>query len=68
MAEAILKIFPKKYDGETTIISARMTRSMLRDVDAVAEATGRSRNEILMLCIEFSLEHMEVTEKKKPEG
>ena len=65
MAEPVLKIAPKRYDGETTIVSARMTRAMLRDVDAVAEATGRSRNEILMLCIEFSLEHMEVTGKEK---
>ena len=65
MTGPVLRIAPKKYDGETTIISMRMAKSMLRDVDIVAEATGRSRNEILMLCIEFSLAHMEIMPKEK---
>lgn len=65
MTGPVLKIAPKKYSGETTIVSMRMAKAMLRDVDAVAEATGRSRNEIMMLCIEFAIDHMEIMMKEK---
>lgn len=38
---------------------------MLADFDRVAAATGRTRNEILMLSLEFALEHMEVGEREE---
>ncbi len=65
MTAPTLKIAPKKYSGESTILSMRMAKTMLRDVDAVAEATGRSRNEILTLSIEFALDHMEIIMEEK---
>ena len=56
-------IHPQKYRGDTTATSMRMPRDMLADVDRVAEETGRTRNEILMMSVEFALEHMEVKKK-----
>ena len=60
MAQPVLRIAPKKYGGETTIISMRVARDMLRDLDKVAELTGRNRNEILAMSLEFALNHTEI--------
>lgn len=54
---------PQKYRGETSIVSMRMPKNMLADIDMVAAETGRTRNEILMMSLEFALEHMEITKK-----
>lgn len=61
--EKKLIIVPQKYRGETSIVSMRMPKNMLADIDMVAVETGRTRNEILMMSIEFALEHMEITKK-----
>ena len=49
----------KKYTGASTVVSFRLPKDMLRDVDEVAARTGRTRNEVLSLCVEFALEHLE---------
>ena len=49
----------KKYTGGSTVVSFRLPKDMLRDVDEVAAHTGRTRNEVLSLCVEFALEHLE---------
>ena len=67
MAEPVLKISPKKYGGETTIVSMRMAKELLKDIDAVANITGRNRNEILTMSLEFALNHMEIIMKEKEE-
>ena len=36
MAEPVLKISPKKYTGETTIVSMRLARDLLKDIDNIA--------------------------------
>ncbi|MCI6914956.1 MAG: hypothetical protein MR799_05680 [Lachnospiraceae bacterium] len=61
--EKKLVIQPRKYGGETSVVSMRMPKNMLADIDVVANETGRTRNEILMMSIEFALEHMEITKK-----
>lgn len=58
-----LKITPKKYTGETTVISARLPKDMIADLDKVAKTTGRTRNEIMLLCLEFALKNLELSEK-----
>lgn len=60
MSETVLRISPKKYAGETTIVSMRMAKDLLKDIDEVAAATGRNRNEILTMSLEFALKHMEI--------
>ncbi len=59
----------KKYTGGSTVVSFRLPKDMLRDVDEVAAHTGRTRNEVLSLCVEFALEHLEpeaVSEDEAP--
>ena len=58
--EKKLVIQPQKYGGETTVISLRMPKNMLQDIDMVAAETQRNRNEILMMSLEFALNHMEI--------
>ncbi len=67
MSEPILRISPKKYTGETTIISTRLAKDLVKDIDAVAKLTGRSRNEILAMSLEFALNHMEIVMKESGE-
>lgn len=67
MERPILRISPKKYSGETTIVSMRLAKDMLRDIDAVANVTGRTRNEIMTMSLEFALEHMEIAMKEGEE-
>ena len=65
MNEPVLKIVPKQYGGETTIISMRLAKDLVKDIDAVANATGRNRNEILNMSLEFALRHMEILSKER---
>lgn len=58
--EPVLRIEPKKYTGETTIVSMRVAKDMLRQLDEIARCTGRNRNEIMAMSLEFALNHMEI--------
>ena len=68
METPVLRISPKKYGGETTILSMRIPKELLQDIDAVANLTGRNRNEILTMSLEFALNHMEVVMKKQEDA
>ena len=60
MEDLTLKITAKRYSNESTVVSFRLPKDMLRDIDKVAEATGRTRNEIMTTSLEFALRHMEI--------
>ena len=60
MEKPKLQITPKKYSGESSVISMRLPKDMLRDIDTVSEETGRTRNEIMQLSMEFALDNMEI--------
>jgi len=63
MSEKKLIIRPHKYGGETAVISLRLPKEMLSVIDQVASNTGRTRNEILVMSMEYALENMEINEK-----
>ena len=54
-----LEIPVKKYTGESAVISMRLPRDMLQEIDTIAVDTGRTRNEVLTLCMEFALNHLD---------
>ncbi|MBP5444775.1 MAG: hypothetical protein J6Y28_01255 [Acholeplasmatales bacterium] len=58
--EKKLTIEPKKYKGETNVVSMRLPIELIKEVDRIAKETGRTRNEVLILCLEFSLENIEI--------
>ena len=68
MSEPVLRISPKKYSGETTIVSMRMSKELLKDIDNVAKVTGRNRNEIMAMSLEFAMNHMEIVMKEREEN
>ncbi len=63
MSEPKFQITPKKYNGESSVVSMRMPKDMLRDIDEIAAKTGRTRNEVMMMSLEFALDHLEIEEK-----
>ncbi len=60
MSTPVFRIPKKKYGGDTTVVSMRMSKDLLKDIDYVADLSGRSRNEILSMCLEFALQHTEI--------
>lgn len=64
MEDPILRIEPKKYTGESTVVSIRMPRDMVQDLDQIAAVTGYTRTELMMACLEFSMNHMEIVQKE----
>lgn len=64
MADKKLFIPPKKYQGETAVVSARLPNDLIRHLDAIARETGRNRNEIILLCLEYALENLSTDGKE----
>ena len=64
MAVPKLIIQPKKYTEESAVISMRLPKDMIRDIDAIAKYVGCTRNEIMVKCFEIALEHMEISERQ----
>ena len=60
MSEPVLRITPRKYGGETTVVSVRLSRELLKDIDFAAANSGYNRNEIMTKSLEFALRHMEI--------
>jgi len=54
LAEKKLVISSKKYTGETAVVSARLP------LDLICDATGRTKNEIIQICLEFSVDNIEI--------
>ena len=63
MTEPKFQITPKKYNGESAVVSMRMPKDMLRDIDEIAARIGRTRNEFLLMSLEFALDHLEIEER-----
>ena len=62
--EKKLTIEQKKYKGESSVVSARLPIELIKEVDRIALETGRTRNEILVLCLEFAIENIEIKGEK----
>lgn len=59
-----LIIHPRKPAyGKTTVVSARIPDDILRRIDVVCQKTGRTRNDLLVTCIEFALDNIEIREE-----
>ena len=67
MNKPIFQIAQKQYTGESAVISMRLPKDMLVDIDEAARISGRTRNEILTMALEFSLNHMVITAAATPE-
>ncbi len=55
-----LIISPKKYTGETGTVTTRLPLSLIEQLDMIADTTGRTRNDIVQKCLEYSLDNMKI--------
>ena len=60
----VLRIEAKTYREESVVISTRIPKDMLSDIDLVAKETGRTRNEIITMFLDFALKNTEIIEKQ----
>ncbi len=60
MKKLIIK--PNKYSGSSSVVSARIPDELIEQLEKISAKTGKSRNELLILMIEFSLENLEIEE------
>ena len=67
MDKPIFQIPQKQYTGESAVISMRLPKDMLVDIDEAARVSGRTRNEIMTMGLEFALQHMVITGANKPD-
>jgi predicted DNA-binding protein len=58
-------IKPRKIYGETSVVSARLPNEIIKQLDDVATKTGRSRNELIMMCVDFALQNLEIDNSDK---
>jgi predicted DNA-binding protein len=64
MKDNKLVISSKKFRGDSSVVSVRLPNDMIEKLDAIAEQTGRTRNEIIQKCLAYSIENIEVTDNK----
>ena len=57
-----LVIVPKKYRGDSMVVSTRLSNELVSSLDEIAQKTGRTRNEIMQMCLEFAVENLEIKE------
>ena len=53
MAKLKFQIRPKKYTGESSVVSMCLPKDILQEIDAMAAQTSRTRNEIYSIIIMF---------------
>ena len=57
MPDKKLVISSKKFRGDSSVVSVRLPNDMIEKLDAIAEQTGRTRNEIIQKCLAFSIDN-----------
>ena len=48
--------------GKTSVVSARLPDDIIKSLDDISKRTGRTRNELIYMCIDFALKHLEIAD------
>lgn len=56
-------VHTKKVYGENTVVSCRMPVELVDKLDKIGDKTGRTRNELILKCVEFALDKLEIVEE-----
>ena len=59
-----LKIYPRGEDGYRTF-SIRIKEDTVKKIDSISSRTGRTRNELIGLLLEYAIENCEIVDKKE---
>ena len=54
---------PRKSYGKSTVVSARLPDDLLNELNTVCTKTGRSRNELITMCIEYALQRIKIVDE-----
>ena len=49
--------------GKTSVVSARLPDEMIKKLDEDAKQTGRTRNELIQMSIDFALKNLEISDE-----
>jgi predicted DNA-binding protein len=49
--------------GSTSVVSARLPDSLIKRLDGVSKKTGRTRNELMVMCVEYALGNLEIRDE-----
>ena len=49
--------------GKSNVVSVRLPDTMLAKLEDVAAQTGRTRNELVQMCIDYALARLEIPEE-----
>ena len=60
MPDKKLVIQTKKFRGNSSVVSVRLPDELINNIDKIAEKTGRTRNEIIQTCLEFSIDNLTI--------
>ena len=58
-------VIKRKYDDGNRVISVRIREDVLAELDRLADASNRSRNEIINLILEHGVKNIEIEEDGK---
>ena len=53
----------KKIYGDTTVVSCCMPNDVLKQLDKLSTRTGRTRNELILKCVEFALDKLQIIDE-----
>lgn len=60
MSDEVLRISERKYQGDTEVVSARLPGELVKELNFIAKETGRSRNEIIEMCLTFAVNRVKI--------
>ena len=49
--------------GKTLVVSARLPDDMIEELEKIAKKTGRTRNELIQMCIDYALKNLEISDE-----
>ncbi|MBD5094715.1 MAG: CopG family transcriptional regulator [Subdoligranulum sp.] len=47
--------------GKSSVVSIRMPDKTIEQLEQIAGKTGRTRNELVLMCIDYALERLEIS-------
>lgn len=59
MSKERFTIPPRRFRGETAVVASRLPVELISLLDDLSHKTGRSRNEVIQLCLEYAIDNME---------
>ncbi|MCR5149732.1 MAG: ribbon-helix-helix domain-containing protein [Clostridiales bacterium] len=60
MEDKKLVISQKKFSGDSSVLSLRIPNELVSRLDSIAESTKRTRNDIILKCLEYAVENIEI--------